>query len=195
MNDYFIGTIASFGFGFVPQGWAACNGQLLSISEFDILFALIGTTYGGDGVNSFAVPDLRGRTILNQGTGRRLTTNIELGEKAGSTSVAMNTATMPAHNHALTNITAQTKLSVTSTGGPTNEPGVGEFGLGATGSFPAIFSDSSVIGNTDFIGGVQVVAPTISTSSTGNNLPIDITNPFLGVNFCISLYGVFPARP
>ncbi len=195
MLEYFIGTIASFGFNFVPPGWAQCNGQLLSISEYDTLFALIGTTYGGDGASTFAVPDLRGRTILNQGTGRGLSSNILLGKASGSTSMTINTATMPTHGHALTNITAQTKLNVTTTGSPTNEPGAGEFSLGAAGSFPAIFSDSSTIGNTDFVGGVQLGVPTISTTSVGNNIPIDITNPFLAVNFCISLYGIFPSQP
>lgn len=194
MLEYYIGTIASFGFNFVPQGWAACNGQLLSIAEYDTLYALIGTTYGGDGVNTFAVPDLQGRTIVNQGTGPGLT-NIVIGQKGGTESTSLNMATMPTHNHALTNITAKTKLNVTTIGGATNEPGAGEFSLGASGSFPAIFSDSSTIGTTDFIGGVQVVAPSISTSSIGNNVPIDITNPFLVANFCISLYGIFPSQP
>jgi microcystin-dependent protein len=193
LEYYYIGSIASFGFGYVPQGWAACDGQLINISDNETLFTLIGTTYGGDGVNTFAVPDLRGRTILNQGTGRGLK-NILLGEQSGSTSVAMNMATMPTHRHALNTVRAQTKLNVTTNGGPTNEPGSGEFGLGAAGSFPSIFSDSATIGSTDFIGGVQVGVPTISTSSAGNNLPIDVTNPFLGVNFCINLYGIFPSK-
>jgi microcystin-dependent protein len=116
-----------------------------------------------------------------------------MGQKSGSDSVTMTTQTMPTHAHALTDVKLQQKLSVTTTGGSTNEPGSGEFGIGAGGSFPAIFSDSKTIGNTDFIGGVQP-GPPVNTTPMGGNIPLDITNPCLGVNFCINLYGIFPSQ-
>ena len=193
MLQYYIGTIASFGFNFVPEGWAQCNGQLLSIAEYDTLFSLIGTTYGGDGQTTFAVPDLRGRTILNQGNGPGLS-NIVIGQKGGVELTMMTISTMPSHAHGQTSIIAKTKLNVTTTGGGTNEPGAGEFSLGATGSFPSIFSDSATIGTTDFVGGIQVVNPTINTAPAGNSQAIGILNPFLTVNFCISLYGIYPSQ-
>ena len=193
MIECYIGTIASFGFNFTPQGWAPCNGQLLSIAENEVLYTLIGITYGGDGVNTFALPDLRGRTILNQGKGPGLT-NVVIGQKEGTESATLSISTMPNHSHALTNVTAQTKLSVTTTGGATNEPGEGEFSLGAGGSFTPIFSDSSTIGSTEFVGGVQIASPPINTTVVGNTTPVDILNPFLGVNFCISLYGIYPSQ-
>src|SRR6478752_1968066 len=100
MSEPFIGEIRLFGGNFAPQGWAFCDGQLLSISQFDALFSLVGTTYGGDGVTTFALPDLRGRVPVHQGQGQA-TTNRVIGERAGSESVTLISAQMGAHDHAL----------------------------------------------------------------------------------------------
>jgi microcystin-dependent protein len=192
--EVYIGTIMAFGFGFTPNGWLPCNGQLLAISEYEALYMLIGTTYGGDGQTTFALPDLRGRTPISQGQGPGLS-NVRTGQASGSGTVTMSAINMPAHIHPLIpgQVNAQTKIPVTATGGGTNEPGEGEFGFGAGGSFPAIFSDSSTYGNTEFLAGVQNNV-NLNTGAVGSNMPINITNPYLAVNICISPYGIFPSQ-
>ncbi len=98
--DAYLGEIELFGFGYTPNGWAACNGQLLSISQYSALFSLLGTTYGGDGVNTFGLPDLRGRVPINQGTGPGLT-NRTLGETGGSESFYLSVPQLPVHTHSV----------------------------------------------------------------------------------------------
>jgi microcystin-dependent protein len=99
--DPFIGEVALFAFGYAPNGWAVCNGQLLPISQNTALFSLIGTYYGGNGVTTFALPDLRGRIAINQGTGPGLSTKY-IGEYGGSESVILNVSQMPQHSHTVT---------------------------------------------------------------------------------------------
>src|ERR1700712_4646649 len=112
MGQPYVGEIRMFGGSFAPAGWVFCNGQTLAISEFDVLFQLIGTTYGGDGEQSFNVPNLNGRVPLHQGT---LTgTTYTMGETAGSESVTLTTQTIPIHNHqviATSNISNQTDIA------------------------------------------------------------------------------------
>ncbi|MCX6305169.1 MAG: tail fiber protein [Bacteroidetes bacterium] len=100
-TDAFTGEIELFGFGYTPNGWAACNGQLMSISENTALFALLGTTYGGDGVNTFGLPDLRGRVPINQGTGPGLTNRV-MGQTGGSDYFYLSVPQIPAHAHTVT---------------------------------------------------------------------------------------------
>src|SRR3954468_21133588 len=100
MADPYIGEIRMFGGNFAPAGWAFCSGQLIPISENDTLFNLIGTTYGGDGQSTFALPDLRGRVPIHMGTGPGLSTHI-IGEAAGVESVTLLTQNMPPHTHAM----------------------------------------------------------------------------------------------
>src|SRR4051794_32176486 len=99
MSNPYVGEIRMFGGNFAPAGWALCQGQLMPISENDTLFALIGTTYGGDGQETFALPDLQGRAVVHQGTGSSGTT-YQIGEKAGVEEVTINTQQTPVHNHA-----------------------------------------------------------------------------------------------
>lgn len=98
--DQFLGLVMPMGFNFAPVGWASCNGALLSIAENTALFSLLGTTYGGDGQNTFALPDLRGRVIVGVGHGAGLD-NITWGETSGSNSVSMLSSQMPMHTHAV----------------------------------------------------------------------------------------------
>jgi microcystin-dependent protein len=98
MSNPYVGEIRMFGGNFAPIGWAFCNGQLLPISEFETLFNLIGTTYGGDGQSTFAVPDLRGRAMIHQGTGPGLSTYV-IGQAAGVEQVTLTTNQIPAHTH------------------------------------------------------------------------------------------------
>jgi microcystin-dependent protein len=99
MSNPYIGEIRMFGGNFAPAGWAFCNGQLVAISQNDALFTLIGTTYGGDGQNTFGLPDLQGRIPLHMGTNPQTGTNFVIGEKAGGESVTLTTQQIPVHNH------------------------------------------------------------------------------------------------
>src|ERR1700694_5570957 len=101
MGEPFVGEIRMFGGSFAPAGWAMCQGQSMAISENDTLFQLIGTTYGGDGQETFNLPDLQGRIPLHAGQGPAITQNYQLGEKAGVESVPLTTNQMPIHNHPL----------------------------------------------------------------------------------------------
>src|SRR5215471_3249386 len=100
MSEPFLGEIRTFGFGFAPAGWARADGTLLAISQFTALYELIGTTYGGDGVNTFALPDLRGRMANHQGQGPGLSDRV-IGETGGAEKVVLTTAQMPNHTHPL----------------------------------------------------------------------------------------------
>src|ERR1700755_2648639 len=100
MAEPFLGQIQQFGFNFAPRGWAFCNGQLMSIAQNSALFSLLGTMYGGDGVTTFGLPDMRGRASLHFGQGNGLS-NYTQGQQAGVESVTLITAQMPMHNHTL----------------------------------------------------------------------------------------------
>ncbi len=165
----FIGEIRIFGFNFPPAGWAQCNGQLLAIAANDALFALLGTTYGGDGVSTFALPDLRSRVPIHQGQGPGLSPYV-IGQMAGVEAVTLTTSQIPQHNHVLN------AFASTGTGG-----------LAPSGGVPAN-TQGSVNGtaNTTF------AAPAIGPS--GGSQPHENLQPYLTLNFCISLFGIFPSR-
>lgn len=170
--DYFLGCIAIFPFGFAPKGWAQCNGQLLSIQQNAALFSLLGTTYGGNGTTTFALPDLRGRTILSYGTSP-VGTNYVLGEVGGTETVTLLTTQIPSHTHSFNANTAS---------GTAGEPGdilaspTGINCYNAPGS-PVTLNPGSI---TPLAGGA---------STPHNNL-----QPYLTLNFCIALQGIFPSR-
>lgn len=168
-----LGMIAMFAFSRVPVGWALCNGQLLSIAEYDALFTLIGTTYGGDGQSTFAVPDLRGRVPLHLGTGVGLSPRI-IGEKAGTEEVTLTTLQLPAHNHPIIAVSDE---------GDTSAP-AGAY-LANAGALDKEYKAS-------LTGPVQMNAATVSISG-GSALPFSIVQPTLTLNFCISLFGVYPS--
>lgn len=166
----FVGEIAAVGFNFEPQGWLKCHGQLLPISEYDVLFNLIGTTYGGDGVQTFALPDFRGRTLIGVGQGPGLS-NRTVGELGGSRTATLTAANLPAHSHS---IGANTGAGTTSS--PTNAV------LANTGTLDKEFATSAntSMGSTGMSGSLSPA-------------PIDITQPFTGINYIISVYGIFPS--
>lgn len=157
----YVGEIQIFAGNFAPDGWMFCHGQLLSIAEESTLFALIGTTYGGDGQITFALPDLRGRMPIHQGTGPGLSTRV-LGETGGTETVALTANQIPTHTHSMTSGVVR---------------GGGTQGVGLT--------TGTELGT--------LTAPT--TSSTGGSQPHENMPPFLGLNFIISLYGIFPPSP
>ena len=173
----FLGQIQIFGFNFAPRGWAFCNGQILPISQNSALFSLLGTQYGGDGRVTFALPDLRSRVPVHFGTGPGLSA-YSIGQPGGQESASLTEANLPAHSHA-----ASLKLGA----GP---------GLNAAGNGGYLADNSA--GETIFTGvapsDAQLAAGSLNVLPTGGNQAFDIRNPFLGMNYCVALQGLFPSR-
>jgi microcystin-dependent protein len=168
------------GFTFPPRGWADCNGQLLSISQNTALFSLLGTTYGGDGRTTFALPDLRGRFPRHFGQGPGIS-NLQLGEKGGQELVTLTANQLPAHGHAL----AAGSLRTTSAVG--NSPAANGKLLATANDGESNYSDAAPDGSID-------VSLPAATGNTGGNQPHDNVPPYLAVRFIIALQGIFPPR-
>jgi len=175
MSQPYIGEIRMFGFGRTPNGWQACDGSLLPISEYDALFALIGTTYGGDGQVTFAVPDLRGRLPIHQGQGPGLS-NYVIGQKAGSETITLNQTQMPAHNHTMT---------VTSGASTATTPGTGLLPGSVSGD---TFYVNTLVGNNPLAMLPQMLSP------SGGNQPHENCMPTLTAQYCIATFGIFPSQ-
>ncbi len=168
----FIGQIQPFGFNFPPRGWAFCDGQLLAIAQNTALFSLLGTTFGGDGRTSFALPDLRGRSIVHVGNGPGLS-SIRWGEKGGRENVTLTVNNMPAHHHAVTATSDDATLDEAAAGS--------RFGTAGT----AIYAPG---------GSASIVMAGDSTTNVGGSQSFNIRNPFLGIYVSIALVGIFPSR-
>lgn len=162
----FLGQIQMYSFNFPPRGWAQCNGQLLAIAQNQALFSLLGTTYGGNGTVNFGLPNLQGRTPLHFGTGPGLSPR-NLGEASGSENVTLTAAQLPTHTHTVSANTAAPTL-----GTPANN-------LWAQGNYSASGGSAMAVGDVSNVGGGQA-HPNLS--------------PYLVVNFCIALQGIFPSR-
>ncbi|MEI9863752.1 MAG: tail fiber protein [Limisphaerales bacterium] len=162
-------------FNFAPNGWAMCNGQILPISQNTALFSLLGTTYGGDGRSTFALPNLQGMAVMHPGQGAGLT-NRSLGETGGQTNVTLIPAQMPAHTH---------NLAVNSGGGTVNNP-VGNISSKAHMGKTPTNMYASAVGNTP-----SAMSP---LASVGGNQPHNNMAPYLTLNFIIALQGIFPPR-
>jgi len=171
MATPFLGEIRLFPFNFAPTGWAACLGQVLPISQNTALFSLLGTTYGGDGKSTFALPNLQGRVPLSQGQGVG-TSMYNLGQVGGSEETVITHAELPTHNH-----------FVRANTGPAK----------ATGPAGAVLAQA----------GTPMYAPTPdgttymsheTISATGKSQPMSLLQPFLVLNFCIALQGIYPSR-
>jgi len=174
MTTPYLGEIQIFGFNFAPIGWAQCNGALLPIRQYTALFSLIGTTYGGNGTSTFALPNLMGCVPCGQGQGLGLTPRY-MGESFGDSAVTLNTTTIPAHTHPMT-LFVQTDASKRVGMPATN------YGVLTPGQANA------------FVSGAQVNAPFASNTIgfTGGNQPHENRQPFLVLNYCIALQGDFP---
>ncbi len=179
--DSYLGAVFCFGFNFPPYGWAQCNGQVFPISGNEALFSLIGTTYGGDGVTTFALPNIQGRVPIGTGQGPGLA-NYVLGQIGGVESVTLAVNNLPAHTHPGT-----ATIPVSSAAGDSNDP---------SGRYFA--RSSSAVGNTySGTSGVVMAGPltgTSGTAGTGSPVPISLMNPYQTLNYCISIYGIFPSR-
>jgi microcystin-dependent protein len=167
----FVGQIMMVGFNFAPAGWQFCDGRLLPISEFEVLFNLIGTTYGGDGQSTFALPDLRGRVPLGTGQGLGLS-SYTIGEIVGVEDVTLTLNQLASHQHSYNPSASQNEL--TSDRPDNHYPAAGGYYASTTNS-------ASPMG-----------APTVAPA--GADQPHKNLQPFLGINFIISLFGIFPSR-
>lgn len=170
--DPFVGEIRIFGGNFAPQGWAFCAGQVLPISQFEVLFNLIGTTYGGDGVTTFSLPDLRGRAPIHQGT--RFGTTFTMGEVIGSETVTVTTQQMPQHTHQA--------LAATGADSVSPQGKVWSTDPGANIADWATAPSSNAF-----------MAPT-TVSIVGGNQPHENMQPFLAINYIIALQGIYPSQ-
>lgn len=172
----YIGEIRLLPYSFAPLYWQDCDGSLLSISGNEVLYTVIGTTFGGDGVNTFAVPDLRGRLPVHRGTGLGLSTYV-LGQMAGTEAVTLLTANLPQHNHV-----ALATNALANTGTPSTTVELG-----------------AISGDTMYTGDISGLTPHPAATSmigvAGGNQPHDNTMPTLTVRFCIALQGLFPSQP
>jgi len=180
-----------FGGNFAPRAWAFCEGQLLSIAQNQALFSILGTTYGGDGRTTFALPDLRGRAPINPGTGPGLTTR-KLGQRSGTETNQLTQNQLPAHSHGTTvNLTGVVK--------PLANSDTGNDGIPSDTSYPAEPNPATNIYNTGTpdttLGPSPVtITGTVIVGNTGANQPINNMQPFLGVYYVICMQGVFPSR-
>ncbi len=166
MAQPYVGEIRMFAGNFAPAGWMFCEGQLLPISEYETLFNLIGTTYGGDGQSTFALPDLRGRVPLHFGNG------FTLAETGGVETVTLTVSQIPAHSHPFLG---------------TSSPG------NATGALGNVLAESTTVSM--FTNSAPTIAMAAGTcTSTGGSQPHDNFQPYLCVDFIISLFGIFPSQ-
>lgn len=172
MADPFIAEIRIFGFNFAPKGWAFCNGQLLPISQNTALFSLLGTTYGGDGKSTFALPNLQGSAAIQQGQGPGLSL-YALGETGGETAVTLLESEIPAHSH-----------NVVAVGRPGDSGTPANLYVGQTAAGPAYQTALSSPTNM----AIQ------AASLAGGSQPHNNMEPYLVLNFCIAMQGVFPPR-
>lgn len=164
MAEPFLGEIRVMSFNFPPKGWALCNGQLLPINQNQALFALLGTTFGGNGQTTFALPNIQGKVPIHAGGGH------PLGEAAGSSSVTLNQTQMPQHLHALSASSANGAVSNVAGGVP--------------GRVSNLYGQPG--------GGLTPMNPT-SVSNVGGSQPHNNMMPYLTLNFCIALQGIFPS--
>jgi microcystin-dependent protein len=184
MAQFYVGQIIQGGWNFAPQGSALCNGQIMSISQNTALFSLIGTYYGGNGVQTFALPNLQGRVPMHQGNGAGLTARV-IGESAGTETAALLVNNLPVHTHAGT-LNAQGGNKATQQAPLSGSTLAHSQDLAGTGSLPAIYYPSGTTPNTA-LGGLTI-------GNTGGNVPFSILQPFLVITFAIVLYGIFPSR-
>ena len=180
MSQPYVGQVIMFGGTFAPAGWMTCSGQLLPISEYETLFNLIGTTYGGDGQSTFGLPDLQGRVPIHNGQGNGLSAYV-IGQKAGTETVTLTTQQIPSHNHLIGIPSSGANQSVPSSATilaneTTNAPGTGNAYTYAAG------------------GGPQTAMVGSSIASAGGSQPHNNIQPVIAVTYCISLFGVYPSQ-
>ncbi len=186
----FVGEMMIAAFGFAPRGWTGCAGQLLPIQQNQALFSLLGTNYGGDGVTTFGLPNLQGRVAIGQGTSS-FGTPFPLGTQGGSESVTLNQSQLPAHIHAATIAGA---IPCSDAAADTATP-VGHGLAAEPAGVTAFYADALSAGSTMASGAVAFTGTLPpATQVTGGSQPHENRQPFLTLNVCIALTGIFPSR-
>jgi microcystin-dependent protein len=173
MASPFLGEIRMFGGNFAPRGWAFCNGQIMPISQNTALFSLLGTTYGGNGTSTFALPNLQSRVPVHWGTGAGLSFYV-IGQQAGQENVTLLQSQMPAHTHLLNAVTS---------GGNQASP---------TGNLPAVESTGTSLNYSS--DPANTTMNPAAVANAGQSLPVPVVQPYLAVSFIIALAGIFPSR-
>lgn len=204
--DAFLGMIAAFGFNFAPRGWMACSGQLLSIQQNSALFSLLGTMYGGNGIQTFALPNLQGRVAIGQGQSPG-TSNYSIGQAGGTERTSILTSNLPPHIHSAQSIISTPQGAIVAGDATTPEnnylalsPKIGS-GPNATTlktyatptvATPTLPNGTTNTANIKSMAGSNTVSG--NTHPAGVGQPIDIIQPYLAMNYCIATQGIFPSR-
>lgn len=214
MQDPFIGEISLLSFNYAPVDWNLCDGTTLQVSQYQALFALIGYTYGGSG-QTFQLPDLRGRVVVNQGAGPGLTA-MTIGQKAGTNNTTalgtgaalLTVSNLPSHTHALNSsavATTNVRVGTMAVTGNSNTPNgntltsqaVNSYATiptsGPTGSLGGVSATTTLTGTTGAVTGGSTSPQPVAVNFTSN--PISVMQPYLVLNYCIALYGIYPTRP
>lgn len=203
-DSEYIGSVCATAANFCPNGYFQANGQLLPISQYTALFSLLGTTYGGDGRTTFALPDLRGRSAIGVGQGPGLS-NVSLGEPRGTENTTLTINQMPIHTHAATftptggNISGN--LQVSTQNGSSNTAAAGNYLATAVGPNRGDPGNKIYTGdgsNLVNLGGLQITGSTggtVSVGVAGASQPVSTVPPQLGLTYCINWSGVYPSRP
>lgn len=173
--DPIIGSIFLFAGTTAPRNWAFCNGQLLSIAQNQALFAILGTTYGGNGITTFALPDLRGRAPVHQGTGPGLQ-GVQLGEMSGTPTTTLLSVNLPAHNHS---------INASTNPGDQSSP---------SGAVLASYGTSLPPAGPYHNGNPNTTLASTALGVSGQSQPINITQPTIALNYIIATQGIFPSR-
>jgi microcystin-dependent protein len=173
MSEPFIGEIRMFGGNFPPRNWAFCDGQLLAISQNTALFSLFGTTYGGDGQTTFALPDLRGRIPLHRGHGPGLA-NRAIGERSGTETVTLTASQLPVHTHSVLASSDPASNAIGPEGAVTGDAGARQ--IYAAPSSPPLAMDAGAV------------------ASAGGGQPHDNMAPYLAIQFIVALFGIYPSQ-
>lgn len=190
MSTPFIGMITIVPYNFAPKGWAFCDGQLIAISQNTALFSLLGTTYGGNGQSTFALPDLRGRVPIHVGQGPGLSSFL-LGQSGGIESVTLTTNQMPIHTHAITLGTLAAAANAKTGPGNAQSP-VGNVPAGEAAGVTATYSSAAP--DALMRAGAVSLTGTPAAATAGGGLPFENHQPYLTFSFIIALVGIFPSR-
>jgi microcystin-dependent protein len=214
MSDPFIGQINIYPFDYAPYQWAFCQGQIMPVSQNNALFALIGAMYGGDGSTTFGLPDLRGRMPVGTGPNPMFGTNYPIATKSGVPNVTLTNANLPYHTHGATftgtggngPLSVQVQINASTDSGqsatPSNNAYLGKVTelVPAPGEAQGLYRADAGAGTVP-LGGVSATASgggitggTVEVLPAGQSSPVSVMNPFLALNFCIALSGIFPPR-
>lgn len=210
MSEPFVGQIMQVGFHFAPRNWASCNGQLIAVTQNQTLFSLLGTTFGGNGVSTFGLPNAAGRGFVGLGQSNASGQTYIWGQAAGSETETLLVSNMPAHNHVATFVgqagttTASGHVqAISDASTQTNAPVEGSFLANClnAGSQPVrIYTPAGATGTMVNLAGVNITggnftpAGSVQVGFTGSNLPFSIMNPYVAVQTNIALYGIYPSR-